>query len=383
MFAMSLDEEFKNNPFMILLNPVLTLMGSVMEGTRIGIGNEADFMMTFLGFKEPPFKVNENDPFHLIASDNVPDWMETYFDQDQQFILHKFMKDLLNAVSSCIDKIFQYELNPPSLFRKTSNDEFNNDQLKCTDCKNRRQQEHKTLFKQCKHCVVTVSQTKIGIGLQFIWKSDFGDNIYCSVDLVPTFPIMKIDTLKLARIVNLGMLRERPEGWLGYMTKYVKSDMIVPDLLDGVDAKTNSVLLKIMNTSLNRNYFVRPGQCLGVDKFRTDRHTKAYSTIKALKQILSVKGLDNYMVKKLLLRPIEFESEDYYDFLFEVMSQSEIREKFKSINYAEWENYEQKKIIPLIKVEPLKRERPGNTLNSYSFVYRDFHSLLNYSPHKK
>jgi hypothetical protein len=124
MFAMSLDEEFKNNPFMILLNPVLTLMGSVMEGTRIGIGNEADFMMTFLGFKEPPFKVNENDPFHLIASDNVPDWMETYFDQDQQFILHKFMKDLLNAVSSCIDKIFQYELNPPSLFRKTSNEQI-------------------------------------------------------------------------------------------------------------------------------------------------------------------------------------------------------------------------------------------------------------------
>jgi hypothetical protein len=213
---------------------------------------------------------------------------------------------------------------------------------------------------------VTVSQTKIGIGLQFIWKSDFGENIYCSVDLVPTFPIMKIDTMKLARIVNLGMHKERPEGWLSYMTKYVKSDMIVPDLLDGVDSTTNSVLLKTMNTSLDQNYFVRPGQCLGVDKFRTERHTEAYSTIKALKQILSVKGLDNYMVKKLLLRPIEFQSEDYYDFLFEVMSLPEIREQFQSINYDEWLNYEQKKIIPLKKVEQLRREQPGNTLNSYN-----------------
>jgi hypothetical protein len=140
MFTMTLSEEFKNDPLMMLLNPVLTLMGSVMEGTRIGIGNEVDFMISFSGFEDPPFKVDEDNPFNLKASLNVPDWMKTYFDQDQQFILHKFMKDLLNAISSCIDKVFQYKMNPPSLFRKTSNEQFNNVQLKCTGCKNRRQQ---------------------------------------------------------------------------------------------------------------------------------------------------------------------------------------------------------------------------------------------------
>jgi hypothetical protein len=140
MFTMTLSEEFKNDPFMMLLNPVLTLMGSVMEGTRIGIGNEVDFMISFSGFEDPPFKVDEDNPFNLKASLNVPDWMKTYFDQDQQFILHKFMKDLLNAISSCIDKVFQYKMNPPSLFRKTSNEQFNNVLLKCTGCKNRRQQ---------------------------------------------------------------------------------------------------------------------------------------------------------------------------------------------------------------------------------------------------
>jgi hypothetical protein len=61
---------------------------------------------------------------------------------------------------------------------------------------------HSSLFKQCKSCNVTVSQTKAGIGLQFMYTEDIYGWIqcYCSVDLVPTFMIEK--PLKLARIVN-------------------------------------------------------------------------------------------------------------------------------------------------------------------------------------
>jgi hypothetical protein len=40
-----------------------------------------------------------------------------------------------------------------------------------------------------------------------------------------------MEALYLARIVNKAMIKYKPEGWLKYPHQYVKSDMIVTDLL--------------------------------------------------------------------------------------------------------------------------------------------------------
>jgi hypothetical protein len=120
--------------------------------------------------------------------------------------------------------------NPRELKRVATNLEFVSDKLRCQKCRNYKA-EYKSLqpFQQCEKCVVTISQTKMGACLQFLWNLD---NLYCSIDLGPTFKINKITALNLAYIVNIAMLKERPDGWFRYLQKYATSDMIFLDLFE-------------------------------------------------------------------------------------------------------------------------------------------------------
>jgi hypothetical protein len=103
-------------------------------------------------------------------------------------------------------------------------------------------------------------QTKVGVGLQFLWKSPSNKDIYCSVDVVPVFNIRGIQPLYLANILNSATLTQKPEGWFNYMKKYAKADLIVTDLLEGDPSQMiKSVLLKNLNCTEEKNFFIRPG----------------------------------------------------------------------------------------------------------------------------
>jgi hypothetical protein len=109
------------------------------------------------------------------------------------------------------------------------------------------------------NCVVTVSQTKMGICLQFLW-CDSSQQIYCTVDLVPVFGIKAMEPLQLAGIVNTAMMKQQLDGWLRYLKKYATSDLIITDLLGDNDRSNmiHSVLLKQLNFCSDNDYFVRP-----------------------------------------------------------------------------------------------------------------------------
>jgi hypothetical protein len=71
--------------------------------------------------------------------------------------------------------------------------------------------------------------------------------------------------------------------------------------------------------------------------------------VKALKTILEI-DLNSYMLKKLLSEPIEFNTEHLNYFLYDVMCQPKIREKFKFvIDYKKWNRDTRKCFIPLKK----------------------------------
>lgn len=58
-FAKLLEVELEfTNDLMRNLKPRLTLVGSAAEGTRIAIANEIDLLMSFNGWRDPPFKVS-------------------------------------------------------------------------------------------------------------------------------------------------------------------------------------------------------------------------------------------------------------------------------------------------------------------------------------
>ena len=72
------------------------------------------------------FRVLDDDPFHLAATEDVLDWLRCYFDDRGFFLLHKFMLDLLQSVNSLVCSIFDNQRNPPRLERVTTNEEFAN-----------------------------------------------------------------------------------------------------------------------------------------------------------------------------------------------------------------------------------------------------------------
>jgi hypothetical protein len=58
-FTKLLEKLLKNDLRMKMWKPVFTPMGSVPEGTQIGLGNEMDVMIEF---KNPPFYIVEACP---------------------------------------------------------------------------------------------------------------------------------------------------------------------------------------------------------------------------------------------------------------------------------------------------------------------------------
>jgi hypothetical protein len=189
--------------------------------------------------------------------------------------------------------------------------------------------------------------------------------VYCSVDLVPTFKIKGIALLNLIKIVNKAMIYNQPEGWQKYLQKYAEADVIMPELLFGstkviTDNDSNkdrtdmtaSVLLKNINTSVDKNYNVQPGQNLKGEKFKSNQLKWVYTRIKALKSIFGV-NLDNYMLKKLLWKPNEFTANrNTYFLLYEVMCLPEVRAQFESvIDFRQWEKNRDRQEIPVFKRE--------------------------------
>ena len=101
----------------LLLRPAFTLVGSVAEGTKVGLGNELDIMVDFRGWSEsdPLFTINPEDPFHLYASETCPAWMSPYFDGMGRFNQQKFKTHFIRAIDRAVRAIFRSGLNPPCL----------------------------------------------------------------------------------------------------------------------------------------------------------------------------------------------------------------------------------------------------------------------------
>ena len=188
------------------LSPFLELVGSMAEGTRIGLANELDIHLHFKTWiAEAPFKV-EGDPFSLKRA-NRSTGLEQQFFVGEVFQWHRFMHFLLEAVNKEIEKIFEEGRNPPGLRRVTTNKDWIKGKTPCNEeCKRSLEDNN---FEQCARCAVAVCKTKSGVALQFEYKGHNGTNdktIYCSIDLIPFFPVEPIKNMDRVRLINEGMV---------------------------------------------------------------------------------------------------------------------------------------------------------------------------------
>ncbi len=179
-------------------------MGSVTEGTKICVGNEVDFVVSFDGWgkEQPAFCIRENNPFFLYwATEACPPWMAEYLGDDGRFLFRKFKLHFLDSVQTAVTAVMGRKKKP-----------FRLEMAGCcigegATCKGKISDG---FYQNCDNCIFTVVQTKIGLCVQLIWNG----NVYCSIDLAPTFNVPPVKPLDLARMVNNGMLREpRPLNW--------------------------------------------------------------------------------------------------------------------------------------------------------------------------
>ena len=300
ILVITLEKDLQQGSLMEF-KPTLELVGSMAEGTRIGLANELDLSIKFLLWRnQVPFKI-ESDPFSLKKAQSSPPIMDEFFHEDR-FQFHKFMHFLLDAVHESVDRIFEQNRNPPNLRRVTTNREWSEGRSPCTNFQSCKASLPKTDFVQCPMCSVTVSQTKKGVALQLEWVSDNGTRVYCSIDLIPMFQIEPIPPLRLTRLIVENMIGDDPpQGWLSFLFKYAEDYKIIQELTRLGSGDVTSVGLKTMSFFEGKNHHVTPVQEFTRSKFSSERMRDIYSYIKFLKKALDLK-LSSYWVKKELLK---------------------------------------------------------------------------------
>lgn len=316
---LSASEMMKN------LQPRFVLVGSVPEGSRIGLGNEIDLTIQFMEWESsPPFKIR-GDAFHLHKSDCCPNWMDIYFDFEGHFVLDDFMYDVCESVLESIGTIYANGRNPHRLKMREYGEDMDNT---CDACNSLNLGEDSSWFLQCPHCVICVSRTKMGVCLQFEWHHEEIEKlVFCSIDLVPVYNVEPEDTKDVIRLVNVSMLGlSHPPGWYNHIKTFLKEDRLVEELWSEGE-QVEKVLLKSLGSG---NYFIRGGQHLRPEVLcDNDSLLRAYICLKALRTYTKVENLSNFMIKKMLMGStfVEMASSEHdgNKFLHEIIT----HEKFK------------------------------------------------------
>ena len=311
-----IERRFRNDETIKHLKPKFNLVGSVREGTRFGYGNELDFGLRFEALQPTggendskeniAFKIGD-DPYSLKRADTRQTQMDIYFNSHGEFQSHKFKCCLLKATDKAITGLFDEGDNPGNLHRIITNKDWLEGRTPCKGrCKIYLEQHG---YKHCKKCPVVVSQTKIGITLQFVWKwpgdkTSQAKDIYASIDFIPEYGIIPIEAIKLAKTVNSPMIHPEeqppPKGFIRYLTNY---DMHYKINLSQ-DGFIYNVGLKDMSLFEGRNHHIRPAQPSDDEGriFSSERMRRIYGYIKFLKKNVEGLELSSFRVKRELLK---------------------------------------------------------------------------------
>ena len=162
-------------------------------------------------------------------------------------------------------------------------------------------------FTQCKDCMVTTSQTKLGVAIQLLWNhpvKGWGRDVRCSIDLIPIFSIREIKESEVTGIVNRGLFSKRPPGWFKTLVDYVNRNRKMSDDKESV---TDAVMVKMINYCREDYTYIRPSWKEGPSQalMTSSKRTNVYCMIKAMlagfKDIdEEFTGVDKFMTKQVL-----------------------------------------------------------------------------------
>ena len=269
------------------------LVGSIAEGTRVGIANELDLTVRFEGLceKSKALLIGDNAFTLNIPSDTANDHPLLKYCEDKIFIYDLFFAKLLEHLSNIVKKL-SYEIE------KKTNGRLKPGQQKqlCDEC------NLEGDFKHCEKCLFPVTFTKIGPCLIFTWGKE---NTVLTVDLVPVIPIQGQKVTDLFNLCTKTLFKDRPAGWLKYLKGYIKRDRILPESYqDEFDKKVEDFVevgMKLLNYESEKNFIIRPAQQMNIEQFSSNGKLKEiYARVKALKSYLKI-DISSYFIKKIVL----------------------------------------------------------------------------------
>ncbi len=286
-------------------SPRFCPVGSVVEGTKVGIANELDLTVRF-------------DPaqFRNISA-------------EQPFQFSNFLSTFLDSIAKALRAI-ESQL-PPRLSVKTG---------KCRECSDlvvSSADDSYAPYGHCSHFVPSVTHGKIRACVSFLWD----DTVLVSVDLVPLIPVP--EGFSFASVMKY-LIQTKPPFWTRHLRSIIEYDRQLPEMTDCSEEtvpEDNCVVFKVLHYGPGMDNFVpRPSiKSLGIAKLQNGPLKHVYRCFKVLKDLLSI-PVKSYVAKKILLRPemvmMSEVSIDKFEILYELLTHNEVKRAFEDILDFDW-----------------------------------------------
>ena len=197
--------------------PELCVIGSVVEGTRIGAGSEIDVSCSLEGLTENVFELGPN-AFNLkLSSDGLvlfkTNHWERFIGDNTNFNYIAFLKELLEQLQNGLKSI---QVKLPA--RMTFNLNYSMDQCKTKNeaeqCKHDSSQPNGFHpVKHCVNCMPSITFTKLGPCIITQWKETWASNPHnLTMDLILVFKHLST-SLELFKHSNTTLFEETPFNW--------------------------------------------------------------------------------------------------------------------------------------------------------------------------
>ena len=275
----------KESTYFSGLGATVIIVGSSVEGTRIGILDEADCMLRMKTFKPEYFAlVDESATVYQITEAGKREIPSDFIDASGNLNYLNFLECLLSDLSR-----FFADVSLPT--GMSVNSQFK----MCPNCG----KEEGLLghMMHCKECRPVVTFTRAG---PCCLLDDEGTIV--SIDLIPLLPCPQPDPIAMFNKVTSSLVKGDLSNWLPYLKKFVKTDSLLPEVLGSPTIPEDGyTAFKLLHAQSDRDQFIlRPGQTLAMSSLQEKRLKETYCFLKALKVVMTLR-LSSYSLKKVLL----------------------------------------------------------------------------------
>ena len=247
------------------------LVGSAMEGTKIGPLNEAVCNIFFTNLK-PEFFALSNCATNYRVTEAGRQVLNPHFVGSKGFLNYfSFQETLLTELA----RFFATQSLPKGMTVQQKSSPM------CNDCG-----KEKGAFghlKHCKNCLPAVTFSKSGP------RGILNDNgTIVSIDLIPLMPCPEKTPIVMFDKVAPCLVSGNLPNWLPYLKTFIKSDTLLPAAVASLtDTKDGFIAMNLLHALSNEDMFIlRPSHTLVMEELQDPKFKKTYGFLESLKNVI-------------------------------------------------------------------------------------------------